>query len=149
MSWMTGAMVAASLLFVSAKDDPTDLEKLGGTWKVVQMVEGGKELPKDKISTLRLIIKENKLLLRDGRDILEKGSFELDPKANPKEWTTTSENEESKPIKCIYKIGPRQVVLCIGEPGGDRPKEFASREKSGIILIVLERFEPNEEKPRN
>jgi len=149
MSWMTGAVAAISCIFTISQDPETDLEKLEGTWKVVQMVEGGKELPKEKTKTLSLIIKENRLILRNGREVLERGTFELDPKANPKEWTTVSELDESKPIKCIYKITPRQVILCIGEPGGARPKDFASREKTGVILLVLERNEQNGERGGN
>jgi|GEM_PF-2145620 len=149
MSGMTGMVVAVSSILFCGQEDASDLGKLEGTWKVVQMVEGGKDLPKDKIKNIVFYVKENRLILRDGRELIEKGTFELNSKANPKEWTTISESDESKPIKCIYKITAKQVILCIGEPGGERPKEFASREKSGVILLVLEKPDPKDPKPGN
>lgn len=139
-------------------ETPDDTEVVQGTWKVTQMVEGGKELPAPQIKNLRLVIDEKELVFRDGDEILEKGTFVLNPKTNPKEWTTTpAETEESddskekaedskkkkepKPIRAIYKLKEKQLILCIPEPGAPRPKEFVSREKSALILIVLEKQE--------
>lgn len=137
------------------KQDPQDdNEVVQGTWKVSQMVEGGKELPASQIKSLRLLINEKELVFRDGDEVLEKGTFVLNPKTNPREWTTTpaetgesdspkdpNKKQESKPIRAIYKLKEKQLILCIPEPGAPRPKEFVSREKSALILIVLEKQE--------
>lgn len=141
---------------------PDDTEVVQGTWKVTQMVEGGKELPAQQIKNLRLVIDEKELVFRDGDEVLEKGTFVLNPKSNPKEWTTTptetqepdegkeksdekaedgKKKKEPKPIRAIYKLKEKQLILCIAEPGAPRPKEFVSREKSALILIVLEKQE--------
>lgn len=158
MSPIALVLLVCSAMAQEKQDTPDDNEVVQGTWKVTQMVEGGKELPANRIKNLRLVIDEKELVFRDGDEVLEKGTFVLNTKTSPKEWTTTpaetgeSENpkekdedpkkkKETKPIRAIYKLKEKQLILCIPEPGAPRPKEFVSREKSALILIVLEKQE--------
>jgi uncharacterized protein (TIGR03067 family) len=134
------------LLLVSlAAADPAkdDLDKLQGSWKIVSLEKDGKKQPEDALKSLKVIIKDDKFILKEGDKDAE-SSIKLDPSAKPKAIDlTVKEGDAAKTIKGIYQLADDDLKICAaGDPNADRPKDFATKPKANVGLVVLKREKP-------
>jgi uncharacterized protein (TIGR03067 family) len=124
------------------------LEKLKGTWKIVQTVrEGEEDLPtKDQ-----MIFDGKELTVKRGRVNLEKAVFEIDPSSDPMTIDFAGLDKDGKKVDAlpkpgIIKIEKDKLTICHASPSPGvtvvRPKEFTSTKENKFWLIVLEREKP-------
>ena len=71
-----------------------------------------------------------------------KGTYKIDPAANPKAMETTASTGpyKDKPLLGIYELDGDSLKICYAAPGKDRPTEFNSKAGSGWILTVHKRL---------
>jgi uncharacterized protein (TIGR03067 family) len=146
MKWQLLAVVATSLLLAAdaPKDDATkkkEVDKLQGAWKVSRWDSGGNSLPDEALKQMKFNIKGDKYTF-EFADMKEEGTMTLDPSKNPATIDLKIEegNDKGKTQVGIYKLEKDTIKLCLAPAGSkDRPKEFASKEDSENIFIVIQR----------
>jgi uncharacterized protein (TIGR03067 family) len=127
-----------------AKDDKKaekpkeDKDAIQGTWKVVKVEEDGKDAS-DTDDGKRF---KSKPWAITGDKFVVKGllemTYKLDPAAKPK--AINLDNGGGKAFDCVYSLDGDTLQICAPMmPGGDRPKEVASKEGSKTRLLVLKR----------
>jgi uncharacterized protein (TIGR03067 family) len=117
----------------AAKDDAKkDQEKMVGTWIIASVQQDGKAV--DDAKGLKLEITAAKMTY-DGRAY----PYKLDASVKPKLLDVTMDKDEV--AECIYELDGDTLKLCIHLPSGvkQRPTEFASKQGSQDIFVVLER----------
>lgn len=134
--------VLVGLLGVSAvQGDPADdLDKLQGTWKVVSLEREGKKKPEDEIKTFKVIIKEDKFILREGDKDFE-ATLKLDPAKKPRSLDLlVKDGDKLETIKGIYHLEGDDLKICAaGGPESERPRDFATKPRAPVSLVILRR----------
>jgi uncharacterized protein (TIGR03067 family) len=133
------------VLVALAAADPAkdDLDNLQGSWKVVSLEKDGKKQPEDALKTIKVVIKDDKFILKEG-DRDSEATIKLDPSSKPKTIDlTVKEGDALKTLKGIYQLGADDLKICAaGDPGAERPKDFATKPKANVGLVVLKREKP-------
>jgi uncharacterized protein (TIGR03067 family) len=136
-------LAAGLVLAADAPKDTAkkDLDKFQGTWTVVSVENSGQEMPADAVKELRLVIKGNERMMKMGDEVRARSTFKLDPSKSPKEIDLTLQEGDMKGMtfKGIYEIDGDTQKVCLNIEGGDRPKDFSSKEGSGHLLQVFKR----------
>src|SRR4051812_45770366 len=123
-----------------AQDDPVkkELDALGGTYAVVGgetcNEKGDAKIHPDVLKDLRFSLRGNAFTFRAEKDAVEsKGTFKVDPSKKPKTLDAQIESgpEKGRSQLAIYKTEGKQLTICFGEPGKDRPSEFTTKNKPG------------------
>ena len=83
----------------------------------------------------------DKITVVMSKDRTKTGTFKLDAAKKPREITITP-SDGDKPLQGIYELDGDNLKLALSEPGGDRPKEFASKEGTRNAYFVLKRRSP-------
>ena len=132
-------LLFAPAAWLYAADPPKGDKDLDGEWEVVSAIQGGKEQPPPERKQLVSIMGE-KIVFKDG-DETHTGTLKLDPAKTPRTFDLTPDDgpEKGKTTKGIYEIKGDEMKVCHGDAGADRPKEFASKEGSGLALVTLKR----------
>jgi uncharacterized protein (TIGR03067 family) len=122
-----------------------DQDRIQGDWKVESLKVNGQEPPGEegeRIKSVTVKITADKIVVTmDGHD--KESTYKLDPTAKPKTIDIIHrppDQEEEKALG-IYKLEGDTLTICAPrDPNAkERPKEFESKEDSGIILMVLKR----------
>jgi uncharacterized protein (TIGR03067 family) len=114
-----------------------EVEKLKGTWMLVSMEVNGQEVPgKD----LRYTFTEGKFSYQDGNKKPKEGSYVLNPAKDPRTIDLSVKGERAG--LAIYKVDKDTLTLCVATPGKGRPKEFATKDAPGALLLVFKRANP-------
>jgi len=127
----------------------TEKEKLQGKWRAVEITNFGKQLPKEKVDGLQVIISGDKYRAsgKDGR--LEEDAISICVDAEPHEMnlrrTSDTEPHWQWTMLNIYKLEGDKLTICSSHPfGGPRPLEFKADGHWVEDLMVLERVKsPN------
>lgn len=142
MVTIPGAAIAQS---PSAVD--TELERVRGHWRVVELLENGQEIPEDQMQYWlpgggNLEIVDYTILfespLSGSKTTRE---FRIDPTSYPKRITI--KNKDTETGKGIYKFDGGKLVVCISRDIAAVPNEFAAPKDSACALIVLQKNNPN------
>jgi len=114
-------------------------ESLEGTWAITSAIHDGRKSAPEKIKSVRLTFAGDKLTVHGDKGM--ESVFKLDAAKKPCQIDVTPGDGPDKGtvLKGIYELKGDELRICIGKSGKDRPTEFASKEKSGIILIELKR----------
>jgi uncharacterized protein (TIGR03067 family) len=127
------------ILFAAAQERKSDKEALQGTWRVIGLVEGGKEAPPESLKESQILIKGSEFVFKG--DEAYRGSFTLEPGKKPKWIDTTFIDQDSKEAGRalgIYELAGDQLKITWRHKGKDRPQDFTSKE-AGVRSIVLKR----------
>jgi uncharacterized protein (TIGR03067 family) len=102
-----------------------EVAKLQGTWAVVSVEQDGQAVGADDVKSMRLVVKGNERVLRNGDEVLFRTTFKLDPTKSPKQIDLTpADGPADRPILGIYELKDDSMKVCLALGGGDRPKEF-------------------------
>jgi uncharacterized protein (TIGR03067 family) len=144
----TGALTAAEC---AGQGEPSrdDLDKLGGTWLTVSLVNDGKTLVDEKAlspkgPTTNLVYDGNTWMIKVGDKTVARGVFKIDPTKMPKEIDIMDEsgvkNDQTK--LGIYELEVDTYKYCLAPAGKPRPTELKSIAGRGHILGVSNRAKP-------
>jgi RNA polymerase sigma factor (sigma-70 family) len=123
----------------AAKEEaPKDEEKIVGTWAFLSMEKGGQKEQEENVKEAQLIFASDGKLTAKVPKGEKVGTYKLEPAKKPKAITITTETGAT--IPGIYKLEGDTLTVCLAEEQAkDPPTEFASREGTKIVLIVLKR----------
>ena len=104
----------------------------------------GKKVPDDTIKPTKITVKGDKYSVQMGEQVVEQGTIQIDPTQKPKAIDATpSEGEhKGKTFHGIYEIEGDTAKDCFALPDKDRPKAFATKQGSGVVLRVYKRAKP-------
>ncbi|VTR94945.1 unnamed protein product [Gemmata massiliana] len=127
---------------VGADDKKDSVKKLEGTWEVVALVAGGKEIPKDS-APKKLVIKDGKLT-GFGPEM----QLDTDATKTPK-WLgmTFARDGKDVTVNAIYELKDDELKICLPmAPSKDSGKVFENKRPEGFdtkdkaeMLIHLKR----------
>ena len=72
-----------------------------------------------------------------GDETGRRGTFKIDPTANPKQLEWTAMGEEKK-VLAIYKLESDRLTICAGS-GDKRPREFTTKPGDGQVIVIYQR----------
>jgi uncharacterized protein (TIGR03067 family) len=132
------ALVAAAAPGGGGEAGKKELEKLQGTWKVLKAVKAGDPEPADKVQKMSVVIAGDKMTLRGGKN-KEEFRIKVDPSKKPVAIDLQPPGQKKAALG-IYKLEKGQLLLCVAlDFKPPRPTEFTSTQKTGTVLLVLER----------
>lgn len=148
MRWFIASLLviaAAVLVFWQwgsspvASNDPEEENRLKGTWHVVAITGGGKEVPPEEVAEIdmRYVFDGNQLTLRFPDRPDKTTTYTLEA-GNPKKITL----HLSPPLRAIYEQQGNKMRLCLmvdEDPNASFPTEMASRPSPATELYTLVR----------
>jgi uncharacterized protein (TIGR03067 family) len=112
-----------------------DLQRIQGTWEVIQYERGGSDLLRS-YKEVRIAFEGGRMTFHfDGR-IGSRWDFVLEPASRPRALTRTHVGSKGRVARGIYRFEGDRLILC-DHHSGPRPTEFDS--KGNHYLIVLRR----------
>jgi uncharacterized protein (TIGR03067 family) len=126
-----------------------DVKKLQGSWEVVELTAYGKKVDLKAIKGTKFVFAKDKLTIQPANDKLEEFvtrnfTFKLNPAKNPAEVDLTVLDAKDKGLVSpgIYELKGDTLKWCQsdGTTKPERPKSFASPEKSPIYLFTLKKI---------
>ncbi len=120
---------------------PVDPKALVGNWSYVSAVKSGEKRTGDQLEgqLVKITPKSWTLEGNGGKFVMD---YEIDAKSKPnkvKFTITESPFGEGMSTGGLVKMQGEQLVVCYSARGGDAPKEFASKEGSGVHMFVLKK----------
>ncbi len=120
-----------------------DGDALQGAWEAQSAEQDGKALPEAEIKKMRVSIKGDLMLMLPGGE-WTRLRIKLDPAKTPKVMYATpiEGDEKDKTVPLIYRLDTAAdtLTLCFDAKNGKTaPAEFAAREGSGLMLLVVKR----------
>jgi len=128
--------------------DADDAKAIQGPWEITELIVGGKKVPEKDVKGMRFVFEKDKLTIvppASDNGIVEKRTFsvKLDAKAKPAgvELTALDGENKGKVSPGIYEIKGEVLRWCQSDDpkAMDRPKEFASPEKTSFYLFTFKR----------
>jgi uncharacterized protein (TIGR03067 family) len=118
-----------------------DQQNMQGTWKTVSVESGGKKRADQEIKNWKLIIAGNKMTARDGDDLLDESTFQLDASKKPRaiELRYTAGPDKGKQVTGIYLIEKDTLKICVTLQEKNGPTEFVSKPDTDHTLVILKR----------
>jgi uncharacterized protein (TIGR03067 family) len=119
--------------------EPSDDQRIRGTWKVVEDQKDGKPFP----GTIghRLRFQDGELLqIRDGVTI-HRFRYRLHPEMEPKGFDFLPKGRQIWDDRGIYELGDNRLTLCYGHRGAIRPIHFDTNRGDARRLVVLQRVD--------
>ena len=125
----------------SGQDAPTEWQKLAGTWRLIDEIDGGTRTPAGlaKRGKLTFDLTGAWKVESDGK-IVGEGTATIDPTKKPKtiDYTITKGEAAGTKFLAIYELDGDVFRHC-GILKGARPSKFLSEPGSGQILTVFRR----------
>ena len=132
--------LAVSLAGFGSVARADDLKDMEGKWKVESAEANGKELESPEMKELVVTITgdQYEVVLKGMTD---RGSIKLDETQKPKsiDATDTEGDDVGKVLKAIYELKGDTMRVCYAITGGERPKEFTTKEGAPFIIVVYRR----------
>ena len=140
-------VVSPTVIYAAPTAVDTELERVRGQWRVIELVENGQEIPDDQMQYWlpgggQLEIVDYTILFESplgGAKTTRE--FRIDPTSYPKKITI--KNKDTETGKGIYKFDGGKLVVCISRDVSSVPNEFTAPKDSACALIVLEKNDPN------
>ena len=138
---LLGAGLMLSIHGVCAAEEAARLDpaKLVGTWVYVSGEREGKAVPAEQLAKASVEITKETITLKspEGEFVIK---YKLDTAKHPcqiaMEITKGPQGEGSK-SDGIIALKDGELKICYPAMGGDTPKDFATKEGSGLHLFVL------------
>ena len=142
---MSALIVLTAALLVTAEDAAkADLDRLQGTWQMVEMEAEGEAVPAEEIKTRTAVYEGNRLKLCQGDTVRRRGIITLNPGRKPKAMNTWDQDGpyEDQTVPGIYELDGDTLKVCFARPGQERPKAFTTKEGTGVLVCVYKRQKP-------
>jgi uncharacterized protein (TIGR03067 family) len=123
-------------------------KKLQGAWEVTELIVGGMKVPEKDIAGMKFVFKDKTLTIVPANadtGVVDKRTFsiDVDPTKNPATVNLTALDGEFKGTKSpgIYEVKGDVLRWCQSDDpkSAERPKTFASPEKSSIYMFTFKR----------
>ncbi|MBM3994027.1 MAG: TIGR03067 domain-containing protein [Planctomycetes bacterium] len=146
--FLAAFLVISPIAGADAKKPPVEVKPLEGAWEVVELTAYGKRVDVKTIKGTKFVFKGDKLTIQPPSDKLEEFvprsfSFKLFPMKTPAEVELTVLDAKDKGLVSvgIYEIKGDTLRWCQSDAtkAPQRPKEFASPDKSPYYLFTLKR----------
>jgi uncharacterized protein (TIGR03067 family) len=135
------ALVVATVFSPAAlaADETDDLKLMAGTWKPTAADLGGNKIDAMVLEKASFVVEGDKYTV-SVNDFVEKGSFKLDPKKEPKalDFFPTQGNNNGKTFLCVYKVEGDSLTICYSLDGTTRPDNFEPLSNT-LLLVKYER----------
>ncbi len=128
-------VILAAVLAFSADEPRSDLDKLQGFWILVSREFEGMKTQSPKEVGFKVTFHGNKVTVEQQGMTFPLGTFELDPKLEPKSYDRKLLN--GKTGKGIYKLDGHELKICLAAPGDNRPTEFSTKPGDGRSLVTV------------
>lgn len=120
-----------------------DLDDLQGTWRLVSREKDGKADTSEAIKDVLMANSGDKFSFKgaaSGAGAL-KGTFKVDATKKPRamDRMPTDGPQKGKTLLGIYLLEGDTLKICVSIAGKERPSEFATAPKSGLVLSVFKR----------
>jgi uncharacterized protein (TIGR03067 family) len=126
------------------QDAKKELEKLQGTWELVEVVHGGKQVPKEALAGGKAVITGDQMTLAESANDNEPRKFRivLKPDLNPKGIDTIAlnrDNDHTSPG--IYRLDGDTLKICSPNVKEikERPTEFKAGEGSRLVILTMKK----------
>jgi uncharacterized protein (TIGR03067 family) len=117
-----------------------DLKAMEGKWLIEKAEMNGEAIEPEALKDIVVTItgERYELLIKDTKDA---GTLKLDETQKPKtmDGTDTEGEDVGKVTKSIYELSGDTLRVCYSLAGGERPKEFATKPDSQLLLVTYKR----------
>jgi uncharacterized protein (TIGR03067 family) len=122
---------------------PRDLDKLQGTWSIASLEMDGEPMALPEFGDARVVLAKDRFRSA-GMGMDYEGVVTLQEKQKPKAFdlTFTTGPQQGTHHAGIYKLNGDRWTLCFATRGNRRPKTFATKPDSGLVLQTLARGAP-------
>ena len=140
-------LVAALLLAADrpTQDSPKKPGAIQGTWSVVSMQFQGKKVANEVFAKTKYIIRADQIVTMNGKETVKVTGYKLHPGKQPKEIDLSPFKglKKGRVNPGIYALEGDTLRICAPDSNAkgrpERPKEFATKAESDLILMVLRR----------
>ncbi|MFY9610966.1 MAG: TIGR03067 domain-containing protein [Blastocatellia bacterium] len=142
--WLLMALLSVVLVAAGkpTQDDVSaELKKLSGTWRLVEEIDDGKQMPSEEAKKNRLTFDvAGRWKVEVDDKVVGEGTATIDPTSQPKtiDYTFTQGEGAGTRFVAIYELNGDSFRHC-GVLKGTRPSEFTSKAGSGQILTTFRR----------
>jgi uncharacterized protein (TIGR03067 family) len=136
-SLVSCAALFAGVLLTTGSARADDQEHMQGSWRVIFAEIGGKEANKEQLKGLEVIVEGDKFTLVEGarKEVVH---FSLSPDSKPKTIDFFKSTEKKEKVWLgIYAFDGKDLKLCWGPAGKDRPKEFGAKKSNQDRYFIL------------
>jgi uncharacterized protein (TIGR03067 family) len=124
----------------TAGEKKKDEDVIQGTWLPVSGEKEGKQAPEDELKEVKVTFAPDGKLKVNAKGKDMEGTYKLDPSKKPRHIDlTVDEGGKELSLKGIYELKKDSLKVCVAEPGGERPTEFATKEGVQTMLIMFKR----------
>ena len=144
MHWQI--LLVATFVAPAAPDEvKNDIQKMEGSWSVVEAVRGGRKVPAEDLGRMKVIIKGDSFAIASGGREGEKVTLVVDPARKPKAVDMFSDATKEKRLsQGIYELDGQTLKLCWRKEGGERPTEFSVKGDDRTTMLMILRREKQE-----
>lgn len=152
----TAALVTAFFIFAAfplagqaqegqVHDAKKELEKLQGTWELVEVIHSGRVVPKEGLVGGKVVFSGDQMTLTESAKDTEPRKFKvvLKPDLNPKGIDTIALNRDNDNTVSpgIYRLEGDTLKMCSPNVKElkERPTEFKSDKGSKVVVLTLKR----------
>jgi len=124
----------------TAKEDRKMIE---GAWLPVEAELAGQKFPDETLKMMKLTMTDGKYTVKVG-DLLDKGTYKLDPAAKPRAVDITGSEgpNKGKTLLAIYELKDDSLRVCYDLEGKKRPTEFKTEKDTKQFLVTYKREKP-------
>lgn len=123
-----------------------ELAKLQGLWRCESYEEDGKAASIRAAKRRTIFFGGNRVMVRDGLDMIQAGEATLDPKApGTIDLKILAGPFRNITMLGIYELKNDTLRICFDTAGRERPREYKSSKDSGLTVATYKRDRPREE----
>ena len=115
-------------------------KKLEGTWVIDAALLAGRDHIED-FEGMKLVLKGDEFVIEFAENS-DKGTYTIDPAKSPK-WidikTKMDGPFKGRTLPGIYTLEGDTLTVCCNSEKMDRPKDFAAKEKTPMMLLTYKR----------
>jgi uncharacterized protein (TIGR03067 family) len=119
----------------------SDKDRILGTWVLTGLEANGEAL---KTGDLLESVKDMKLTFKEDGTVVnskhpdDKATYKLDPDKKPATLDIEITGKNNEAMRMIYRLKDDNTLQLCGQKGGERPKEFNSKEDQMVMTLTRE-----------